>query len=265
MLGQTWNHSLIRKHIIIFGSLFTDIYINRQDEQDANVQTIQVPVSYGPKEKFLARIKEDPDLKRPSIVLPRMGFEIQSIAYAPDRKLNTINRSIAMNPSDNNKYNFLYSPVPYDFKVELYILAKTIEDSTQIIEQILPMFTPDWTINTTLIPELNIVHDIPVVLQSVDYSDSYDGSFETRRAIVWSLGFIVRGYLYGPIRKASIVKKTAVHFYGPDANTIYGTFTVQPGLTANGQPTSNAALSIDINDIAANSNYGFIEDLFNDS
>lgn len=261
MLGKVWNHNLIRKYTIMFGSLFTEIYINREEGDNQSVQTIQVPISYGPRDMFLARIDGDPNLSRPAIVLPRIGFQMNGLTYAPDRKLNSLNRSVAMN-ANKNSYSFAYSPVPYDFSFDLYVVAKSIDDGNQIIEQILPMFTPDWTINATLVPELGIVHDIPIVLNTTAPTDSYDQAFTQRRAIVWTLNFTLKGYLYGPTREGALIKKVFVNFRDSASNNVYETYTVQPGLTANGQPTSNATLSIDINDIAANSNYGFIEDLF---
>lgn len=269
----TYYHGIIRKYIILFGTLFNDIYINRRgktDDQDF-VQTLRVPLSYGPKEKFLARVDGDPTFSRPAaIVLPRMSFEITDISYAPDRKMPKTTKIVAPHPDDPTKLNFAYTPVPYDINIELSVMTKNADDGTQIIEQILPYFTPDFTSTINVLPELDVKYDIPIILNSVNYTDSYEGDFIARRAIIWTLNFTIRGYIFGPTSKnrgddggGKIINlaNTSV-FANPAAVSPLEGVTVEPGLLANGAPTSNAAASINRNLISANSNYGFINDFF---
>lgn len=274
MFGYTFHHGLIRKYVVLFGTLFNDILINRVHPTTGDITNIKVPISYGPKDKMLARLDADPNLQRPAIVLPRMGFELTDINYAPTRKLNTIIKHTAVNPENGDQLKYTYNPVPYDFNFILSIAVKNADDGTKILEQILPFFTPEWTPSVELIPELNIKHDIPVVLNAVSSEDSYEGDFETRRALIWTLSFTLKGYVYGPVRPAngsgggSIIKLANVNFY--DSTTydnideavgnldVAESVQITPGLLANGSPTSNAAASISSDLINANDNYGYI-------
>jgi hypothetical protein len=194
-----------------------------------------------------------------------MSFEIVDIAYAPDRKMPKVNKIVASNPDDPTRLNFAYSPVPYDINVELSIMTKNADDGTQIVEQILPYFTPDFTATINVLPELDVKYDIPIVLNSVNYTDSYEGDFINRRAIIWSLNFTIKGYIFGATSKnrgdGKIISlaNTAV-FANVFAPSPVEAVTVEPGLLANGAPTTNAAASIDRSLISANSNYGFIND-----
>lgn len=270
---QTFYHGTIRKYIILFGTLFNEIYINRKGlttDQDF-VQTLRVPLSYGPKEKFLARTDGDPTFGRPTaIVLPRMSFEIIDMSYAPERKLSKINKIVKAVPGYPNKLDYTYTPVPYDITIDLSVMTKNADDGTQIIEQILPYFTPEFTVTINALPDLDLKLDIPIILNSVNYQDTYEGDFITRRAIIWSLNFTLRGYLFGPVKGpgtsgqglgGNIITLAQTNFFSDfAATTPEETITVQPGLTANGQPTSNAAASIPRNQIKATDNYGFITD-----
>jgi hypothetical protein len=274
MLGHTFYHNTIRKYVILFGTLFNDIHINREDTSQGVTRTIKVPISYGPKEKMLARLDADPDLKRPAIVLPRMSFELTDLNYGPTRKLNTIGKIVAANPDDTNSAKYQYTPVPYDLNFILSIAVKNADDGTRILEQILPFFTPSWNSTVDLIPELGIKLDIPIVLNAVSSEDSYEGDFEARRSIVWTLSFTMKGYIFGPTRPANgsgngqLIKLANVNFYDTSTYTniddavgnldVVEKITITPGMLANGSPTSNAALSVSSDQINANSNYGYI-------
>jgi hypothetical protein len=147
-------------------------------------------------------------------------------------------------------------------------MVKNQEDGTQLLEQILPYFTPEWTTTINLIPELNIVQDIPLVLLNVTPQDTYEGSFEERRVITWTLDFIMKGYFYGPVRSSGVITLANTNFF--DASNFdniddavgvaesVDKVTVEPGQLANGSPTSNASVSVGRNEITANSQYGFI-------
>jgi hypothetical protein len=261
-------HGTIRKYIVAFGTLFNDIYINRINTDDETVQTMKVPLSYGPKEKFLSRLQGDPNLNRPvAMVLPRMAFELVTIAYDPERKLKTLNRSVTQSTSNTAQLLYQYQSVPYNLGITLDIMTKNSDDATRIVEQILPYFTPQWTLTLNLVPELGTQVDVPVILNTTSLQDTYEGDFTNRRAIVWSLGFTMKGQLFGPTKKSGIIKRAHVNFYTPSTNTasegvgitdISERITVTPGLLSNGSPTTNANLTIDSSLIDANDNYGYI-------
>lgn len=271
MFGRTWSHDTIRKYVILFGTLFDNIYINREDSAGNPVQTLKIPLNYGPKDKFLARLNSDSTLNQSTAVtLPRMAFEITTMNYASERKPNTINRLTKAYSSDNDKVSYQYAPVPYDFTFSLYIMVKNAEDGTKIIEQILPYFTPEWTATVNLVPDVNGKYDIPIILNDVSMEDTYEGNFETRRAIIYTLTFTLKGWLFGPTKTSEIIKEINVDIRIPSstalpivANTAVGNsvvITITPGLTANGEPTSNAAASVASANIAVSDNYGFIID-----
>jgi hypothetical protein len=232
---------------------------------------MKVPITYSAKDKMLARIQQDPNIDRPTatIPLPLMTFELTSTTYDGDRKLPTINRSATKNANNSNIVNYQYNPVPYNFGFRLNILVKNAEDGTKIVEQILPFFTPDFTVTVQLIPQMNELKDIPVILNSISHEDTYSGDLKERQTLTWTLDFTLKGYLYGPIKTSKIIKYANVYFYTPSvpdgqlvaavgntANVSY--IHIQPGLTANGMPTSNAALSIPVADINITDDFGYV-------
>ena len=284
MLGHTFYHQHLRKYVIVFGTLFNDIIIQRKDNSGNIVQDIKVPLAYAPREKALARLDQDPDLSRKvGMVLPRMSFEMTSINYAPERKLNKIHRNVSAYSDDKAKLYAAYNPVAYDVGFELNVYTRFAEDSTQVLEQILPFFTPEWSVSMTLIPEMNWKQDIPVVLNGVSMQDTYDGDFETRRALIHTLNFTLKGYLWGPLRKTGIIKTANVMTH-VDTSTVYANqhpsntvfanvnvtnssssgyyihsrTTTTPGLLANGSPTSNADASVGIANIDEDDDFGYI-------
>tara|TARA_R110000744_G_scaffold166993_6_gene284305 strand:+ start:351 stop:1244 length:894 start_codon:yes stop_codon:yes gene_type:complete len=285
MLGHTYYHQHLRKYVIVFGTLFNDLIIQRKDAANNVVQDIKAPLAYGPREKALARLEQDPNLNRKTaITLPRLTFEMQSFSYAPERKLNKIHRNVAGLSDDKKKLYAAYSPVPYDIGFELNIMTKYAEDATQLLEQILPFFTPEWSITMNLIPEMGWKQDIPVVLNSVSTSDTYEADFETRRALIHTLNFTLKGYFWGPLRKTGIIKTanvmthvdtSNVYANAHPANTVYANVnvtdssqpgyyihsrtTTTPGLLANGSPTSNASATVGIDNIDEDDNYGYIQ------
>lgn len=260
MFGHTFYHGTIRRYVTLFGTLFNDIYVNRPDTVHNLIRTVKVPVMYGPKEKVLARLTADPELNRmPAIVLPMISFEMTDISYDASRKLNTIGKRYKKDTDNPSGLTYQYNPVPYNISFSLSILVKNTDDGTRIIEQILPFFTPDWTATVNLIPDMDIVMDIPVVLDTVSLSDSYEGDFETRRALEWNLTFTLKGYIYGPLHKSGVITFANTSIYNSlVSNTELSNVVVEPGLTANGQPTSNAALSIGRDLIYPDDDFGYI-------
>lgn len=266
MLNVPYYHSLFRKYVIIFGTLFNNISIERLNPDGTIAQNIKVPVAYGPREKYYARTSQNPTgIAKQSIQLPVMSFEITNIAYASDRKLQTTrSTTTANNTSANTVYNKVYAPVPYDIQFQLSIMTKTVEDGVRIVEQILPYFTPEWTISVKLLEDFDTYTDIPIIIDTVQMTDNYDENFEERRALVYNLNFTMKAYLYGPVMQTKIIKLANVNYTVPldvnnPGNTQYlESQTVQPGLDANGNPTTLLANSIPYTTIPETSNYGII-------
>ena len=206
--GQTYYHGAIRKTIIAFGRLFSDIKIARQDNEGNVAQVVAVPLAYAPKEKWLVRIDSDPNLNNHTYVsLPRLSFEITGYHYDASRKTNKMNQIVCkdMTDSTNPTARAVFSPAPYNVDINLYILTKTHEDAMQILEQILPVFNPDYTLSINAVPEVNIVQDMPVILNSVTAEDTYDGDFETRRFVVHTLSFTIKTNIYGPVTDQGVI------------------------------------------------------------
>lgn len=263
MFGSDFYFGTIRKYVVLFGTLFNDVYITRTDGNNDPIETIKVPISYSPKETMLARLTQDPNLDRPmSIKLPRMGFEMNTLNYAPDRKLTTPTRIASQIAGSTKTVNSQYVPVPYDMSFSLFVMSKNAEDCAKIIEQILPYFTPEYTATVNLVPEMGIAMDIPVVLLNVTAQDTYETNFIDRRAIVWTLDFIIKGYFYGPVKKSGMIELASTNFFdsslGFDQSEFLNKFGVAPGQTANGVPTTNADLTIAASQINPNSEYGII-------
>ena len=248
----------------MFGNLFNDIVVQRYNKDGDRIQAIAVPIAYGPKEKFLSRIRSNPDLADDvAIQLPRMSFEMTGMTYAPTRKLNRLNNTVSSGTAANNlRTNFASAPYDIDFSLAIYV--KNADDGVQIIENILPFFTPEFTASMRLIPEMSdLLLDIPVVLQSVSMEDSYEGDFESRRAIVYTLNFLVKGYIFGPVQTKGVINRVQVDSYTDiDVEARETRVVVTPGQLANGAPTTNSAASVERSAISANSDFGIAEDFF---
>jgi hypothetical protein len=225
MLGTYSYHEIFRKTVVAFGTLFNNIELRRTDE------VMKVPLAYGPKQKFLARLDQNPDPtnKRVQITLPRISFEINGISYDSSRKVSPTQKIKIAKDGDENKNVFM--PVPYNLSFELAIISKTQEDGLQVLEQILPYFQPHYNLPVKLLPDVNETKDVPVVLNSVDYEDEYEGDFSTRRAIIYTLQFTVKTYLYGPVTDSKVIKKVITDYY-TDTNTSTAPrevrYTIQP-------------------------------------
>ena len=203
--GQNQYHGMIRKVIVAFGRLFSDIQITREDKSGGDNQTIVIPIAYAPKEKWIVRIEQDPDLNnKVYTTLPRISFEITGYSYDPTRKVNRMSKINCYNGTDEK--SSMFAPVPYNIDISLYILTKTQEDALQILEQILPTFTPEYTLSIQAVPEMNVIQDIPIVLDSVSVSDEYDGDFQTRRFVTHTLNFTIKTNIYGPVSTQGIIK-----------------------------------------------------------
>ena len=209
MFGTYFYHQTSRKMVVAFGTLFNNIEVRRTDSSDAVTEVIKIPLSYGPKDKMLIRISQDPNLNpKVALTVPRMGFELTSMTYDGARKLNTMGRNVKKGTTGLKKQ---FNPVPYNWDFSLYVFVKNAEDGTQILEQILPFFTPEFTVTMTLISGMTIKMDIPLVLNSVTSEDTYEGDFATRRSIIWTLSFIMKGFLYPSVTdNAKVITSSVV-------------------------------------------------------
>jgi hypothetical protein len=267
MFGHQYNHGVIRKYIIMFGNMFNDLVIVR-NKGNTEVQKFSVPIAYGPREKFLARLNQDPNLDRQvAIQLPRFSFEITAMSYASTRTLNKTIRNTSTN-TDASKKTSQFTPVPYDFNISLYGMFSNNEDAVQAVEQILPFFRPEWTHSMRLIDSMNDYYDIPTVMESMTIEDSYEQGFTERRALIYTFNFVVKGYIFGPVTNKGIIKRTILDFY-PDTDLttkVQKKIDLTPGLLANGSPTSNSSASVAASLINSDDNYGYAfdsEEFFN--
>jgi len=222
MFGQYFYNESMRRMTIGFGQIFNNIQIKRKDDTGKVVQTIRVPLAYGPKEKFLVRLDQQSSLSNRefAITLPRMGFEINGISYDPTRKLTRIQKFKSVKADVDGKTLFYnYTPVPYNISYNLYSFTASAEAGLQIIEQILPFFQPDFTVTVNAIPSMNIKRDIPIVLNTVNYEDTYSGDFTTRRAVIYTLNFTAKTYLFGPASQQKVVKSVQTDQYS-DTDTV---------------------------------------------
>ena len=217
MLGSTFYHQTIRKYVAVFGTLFNDINIERKNSSGDVVERLKVPLAYGPKQKWLLAIQDTTaDRKVVATRTPRMGFSMTGISYDTARKLNTIGRNVKANTSSTTTSMVtMYNPVPYNFDFSLFILVKNAEDGTQILEQILPYFTPEFTVTVNTIPDMNIKADVPILLNSSDVADEYEGDLSARRTITWTLSFTLKGFIYPNITSGQVIKSIEVNFRIP--------------------------------------------------
>ena len=222
MFGTYFYNESMRRMTIGFGQIFNNIQIKRKDDTGKVIQTIRVPLAYGPKEKFLVRLDQQSSLNNRefAITLPRMGFEIAGISYDPTRKLTRIQKFKQVKSGKEGKVlDFNYTPVPYNISYNLFSFTASAEAGLQIIEQILPFFQPDYTVTINAIPDLSIKRDIPIILNSVNYEDTYSGDFTTRRAVIYTLNFTAKTYLFGPSTSQKVIKTVQSDQYS-DTDTV---------------------------------------------
>jgi len=275
MFGSQFYHQSLRKYVVMFGNMFNDIVVRRYDSSGNQIQAVAVPLAYGPKEKFLVRITQDPNLdQQVAIQLPRMGFEMTTLNYDGTRRLVGSTRNIRV-VTDRDKLDYNYVPVPYDLQFNLYAYVRNADDGAQILEQIAPYFGPEWTNQVRILPQTNITIDVPSILNTISIEDTYEGDFQTRRALIYTFDFTVKAYFYGPVRREGIIKRSQIDFGVVTSNTNSKITTedisktgrvsrvvVVPGLLANGSPTTNSAASIPYNQINIEDDYGFCSNTF---
>lgn len=251
-------HEIIRKTVIAFGTLFNKIQIRKTDDSGNVVSVIEVPLAYGPTQKFLARLEQSPDLNKPfQMNLPRMSFEISGINYDSRRKTTVTQTFLSHSISDKSDIRKAYMPVPYDIDFELSIMTKQNDDMLQVIEQILPYFQPSYNLTVDLIESIGEKRDIPIILNSINMQDDYEGDFSTRRALIYTLRFTAKTYLFGPVStdnaSSDIIKKVSIGFVSGEANkspTRELTYTVEPQATKNytGTVVTNISNDVEVSD-----------------
>jgi len=249
-------HEILRKTIISFGTLFNGITIKHSDSDGDVGSVIRVPLAYGPTQKFLARLEQQPDLnKSTQITLPRMSFEFIGLTYDPSRKVTTTQTFISGADSSKSTEKKTYMPVPYNMNFELSLMCKLNDDALQIVEQILPYFQPAYALSVDLVESIGEKRDIPVILENITMDDQYEGDFSTRRVLLYTLRFSAKTYLFGPVSSAAtdIIKKVSIGYIAADssgADSRTGgrdlTYTVTPRATKNYDGVVATNLSNDI-------------------
>ena len=220
MLGNYFYHEIIRKTVIAFGTLFNDIHVRHDDQAGNAISDIKVPVAYGPRQKFLARITQQAELnKATQITLPRMSFEITNISYDSSRKAG-ITQTFKAKDQSNDQMKKVFMPVPYNLGFELNILVKLQDDGLQILEQILPFFQPAFTLSIDLVKSIGEKRDVPMILNNIAQQDDYEGDFSTRRALIYTLSFTAKTFMFGHIADTpeGLIRKVQLDYYS-DTNT----------------------------------------------
>ena len=213
MFGNHFYHETIKRSVSVFGTLFNNINIKRD-----NGTIIKVPLAYGQRQKFIARLQQQAGLgldgvPRTAVSLPRMAFELTSIDYDPTRKLNKKVHFKKEKSTDPTVMMKQFSPAPYNLGFDLHALVKNTDDGLQIIEQIMPFFTPDYTVTINTVPSIGDKRDVPIILTGVTQNDEYEGDFETRRVLSYTLNFTMKNYLFGPVEEPEIIRKVNVRTY----------------------------------------------------
>jgi hypothetical protein len=241
-------HEILRKTIISFGNLFNDISIKKKNDNNDVFSVIKVPLAYGPTQKFLARLEQQPELNKPiQITLPRMSFEFVGLTYDPTRKVTTTQTFLSKSVTDSTDVRKTYMPVPYNMEFELSIMCKINDDMLQIIEQIVPYFQPSYNLTVNLIESIGEKRDIPVVLDNISMQDDYEGNFTTRRALIYTLRFTAKTYLFGPVSSSvstDIIKKVSLGFVSGDSQSTARDLTYSQEPVASKSYTNNVVTTL---------------------
>lgn len=276
MLGTShFYHSTLRKYVIMFGSMFNDIQIVRKNKDKKTVQVLDVPITYGPKQKWVILTRDRVPEKQVAIQYPRLSFEITNLTLdTSERGINPLQRN-SERSTDPKLDLSQFTPIPYKLNWNLYIVSKNTDDLAQIYEQIVPYFTPDFTNVMHLIPEIDHTFDIPTRIQGIGMEDVYEGEFLDRNSLVWTVMFESDVWFFGPIQKMGPIKRVKI-----DLNLASGNgpmtpedianagraslLTTWPGLTSDGKPTSNTEIAIPYQEVDEEDDYGFCETLTSD-
>lgn len=195
-------NSITKKAVVAFGSLFNDIYVARYNNDGTERERIKVPLSYMTKQKFLSRLKQNPELTNDFYMsLPRMSFEFSAFVYDSTRKNDLFQKTVS---SKNNEYYFRYGRVPYNLTFSLHAFAKNTDDCLQILEQILPWFAPEYSVNIKMVDPTDMSVDVPFIIQNVTYDeDVEETNFDARKTVSMTIEFTCKLFYYGPTKKMS--------------------------------------------------------------
>jgi hypothetical protein len=210
---KVFYHGITRKAIVSFGVMFNNINIRRRDASGEISQTVRVPLSYGPKNKMLARIQRLPvaEESKTEITVPRLSFEVVNFEYDPARKINLQNQLKTVISQTQAKRT--YGPVPYNITMNLYAYVKNQDDGLQIFEQIVPAFNPDFNVTVNYVPEMGIKHDLPIIINNVSYDDNYEGDTAAQRMIIWTYTFTLKVYYYGPTETQEVIREAIANVF----------------------------------------------------
>jgi len=279
LYNEYFYHKTIFKSVATFGTLFNDITVKRKTSSGDTVKELKVPLSYAPRSKFLSKIQvQNADgsvNKNTAIVLPRMSFEMDSFSYDSERKLNSL--GVKYNTTQDDKEKSMYNPVPYNIDFSLNVYVEHFDEGLQIIEQIVPFFSPYLNIPSKLVyDDMGIVDDVPVLLNNVSLEETYEGQFEDRRVIIWTLGFTLKTNIFKPIKESGLIRQVETDIIStPTGDSgevtpqevqqaqefgVKSKSITKPGLTDQGEPTTKESESVPKEEIEADDNYGFIED-----
>jgi hypothetical protein len=269
MFGTYFYHETVKRSVSVFGTLFNNVTVKRVKSDDTILQQIKVPIAYGPKQRWLARLNAEPDLNdlnRTAITLPRMGFEMTGINYDATR---VINRNIRMvkdlttteTDGTNPTRGYQYVPSPYNLNFTLSIMARNQEDGLQILEQILPYFQPEYTVAMSTVPTMSDVRDIPIILESVTQQDNYEGDFLSRRILTWDLTFTMKTYFYGPINTGKVITKVEEGIYIGSGTTAFTTSTQDSSGLVKKTRYYEPGVSITVNGAVNDTNAFFVDSI----
>lgn len=222
MVGTYFYHQILRRTVIGFGTLFNNLEIRQKNDGGSEENRLKVPLAYGPMQKFLAKIDQNADLRgRPAITLPRLSFEMTGISYDPSRKATVTQTFKSTDGSTQRNIKKVFMPVPYNVAFQLSIATKTNDDMLQIMEQILPYFQPAFNITINLVDSIGEKRDIPIVIETINMSDDYEGNFDNRRAMITTISFTAKTYLFGAIADSpdGLIKKVQVDYF-TDTNIV---------------------------------------------
>ena len=257
MFGTYFYHEKIRKSVALFGRLFNNIYVIRKNSSGAVLNQLKVPLAYAPRQKFLERIRENPELlgdTKVAIKLPRMSFEITSFTYDNTRQLTKLSNFMAAGSTIQQRQKF-YSPVPYNINFQLNIYAKNQDDALQVVEQILPTFNPQYTLTIKPFPTEypTFKEDIPIIIQSLGFSDDFEGSLEQRRSIIYTIDFEMKVAFYGPVTQSDVIRTSTAQVFlrnqgpGLDSDRLLETITTTPNPSSIiGMPDSDFGFNTNI-------------------
>lgn len=273
LYNEYFYHKTIFKSVATFGTLFNDITVKRKTSDGNTVKELKVPLSYGPRSKFLSKIEESE--KNVAITLPRLSFEMSGFSYDSQRKLNSL--GVRYNKSETGSEKSMYNPVPYNISFSLNVYVEHFDEGLQIIEQIVPFFSPYLNIPSKLVyDDMGIVDDVPVLLNDVSLEESYDGQFEDKRVIMWNLSFTLKTNIFKPVKESKLIRQVETNIIStPTGDSgevtpqeiqqaqesgVKSKSVTKPGLTEQGEPTTKESESVPKEDIDSDDNYGFIED-----